>query len=221
VSQRWSEYTRTPLDTYITPPWVVRALIEHLPRWPEFVLEPAAGPGECTVEALRKELPFSEIIGTDITVNAADFLTTPPPVTDIDAIISNPPFRLLDQFIERALDLMGPVAGQVAYLARATADSAQKRRQWFQHPAFATKVTLTERIVWFERTDGQKAAPSEDHCWLIWDWQHVGPPTIAYAPTLQDYRTRHPGRRKKAPQVETSAPPMPFVEGGQHDETRL
>jgi hypothetical protein len=217
VSQRWSEYKRTPLDTYVTPVWVVRALIEHLPRWPDLVLEPACGSAEIMVEALRDVLPFAEVIGTDITINAGDFLTISPPA-NVDAVVSNPPFKLLDRFIERALDITRPMAGQVAMLARATADSAHRRRQWFEHPAFAKKIVLTERIVWFERTDGKVAAPSEDHAWYCWSWRHVGPPTIAYAPDIADYRTRHPGRAKKAPQVASTLHPPP--DSGQHDEAR-
>ena len=45
-------------------------------------------------------------------------------------------------------------------------------------PAFARKVVLTKRIVWF---DGPKAAPSFNHAWYIWDWKHRGSPMLAYA----------------------------------------
>lgn len=37
----------------------------------------------------------------------------------------------------------------------------------------------TKRIVWFER---KGAAPSFNHAWYIWDWEHRGFPTIAYYP---------------------------------------
>jgi hypothetical protein len=45
-------------------------------------------------------------------------------------------------------------------------------------PMFAKKVVLTKRIQWFEDSNG---SPSFNHCWMIWDRQHQGPPTLAYA----------------------------------------
>jgi hypothetical protein len=47
------------------------------------------------------------------------------------------------------------------------------------HPRFAQKIVLLHRIVWFEREGAN--GPSDNHCWLIWDRRHRGPPTIAYA----------------------------------------
>jgi hypothetical protein len=44
-------------------------------------------------------------------------------------------------------------------------------------PQFAKKLVLTKRIVWF---DGPKAAPSFNHAWYLWDWQHSGLPVLAY-----------------------------------------
>jgi hypothetical protein len=43
--------------------------------------------------------------------------------------------------------------------------------------AFAKKLVLTKRILWF---DGPKAAPSFNHAWYLWDHHHR-PPTIVYA----------------------------------------
>jgi len=41
---------------------------------------------------------------------------------------------------------------------------------------------LTRRIVWFVEADGKpKASPSFNHAWFLWDWQHAGPPVIAYS----------------------------------------
>ena len=44
-----------------------------------------------------------------------------------------------------------------------------------RHPAWAKKLELTKRIVWFE---GGRS-PSFNHTWFIWDWRHSGPATIS------------------------------------------
>jgi hypothetical protein len=95
----------------------------------------------------------------------------------VDAIITNRPFDQATAFIERALELTNPV-GFVAMLTRVDYDSAKTRQHLFGDcPQFAKKLTLTRRIVWFERPG---AAPSFNHAWLIWDWRHKGPPALAY-----------------------------------------
>jgi hypothetical protein len=97
-----------------------------------------------------------------------------------DAIITNPPFDRAREFIERALALTEPKRRLVAMLARIDYDCAATRRHLFADcPAFAMKLTLTRRIVWFDRPG---AAPSFNHCWLMWSWRHCGAPTIAYGP---------------------------------------
>jgi hypothetical protein len=171
VSQRESGYVREDLDSYPTPAWVTEALLPHLPRC-TLIWEPAAGAGGM-VAVLKQHC---DVIGTDI-ITGQDFLF---PTTDTlaDGIVTNPPYLLAQEFIERALLLMEPF-GFVAMLLRTDYDHAKTRRHLFGGSAqFAKKVVLTRRIVWFERS---KAAPSFNHAWFVWSWLHAGPPVLAYA----------------------------------------
>jgi hypothetical protein len=163
-----------PNDFYATPGWCTRALIPHRPRPPKLIWEPAAGNG-AIVGAL--ESAGHQVIGTDITTGD-DFLlrTTAPP--GVDALISNPPFRLGAEFIRHALKLMESPRGTVAMLLRIDHDSAKTRGDIYDHRTFCKKVVLLDRIRWFE---GSTGAPSFNHCWMVFDWQHEGPPSIAYA----------------------------------------
>ena len=92
--------------------------------------------------------------------------------------------ELATEFCEHALRLMEPVQGLVAMLLRTDFDHAKSRSHLFRDcPAFAQKLVLTKRIVWFADDNGKpKGSPSFNHCWMIWDWNHCGPPTIAYGP---------------------------------------
>jgi hypothetical protein len=64
-------------------------------------------------------------------------------------------------------------------LLRCDYDHARSRAHLFADcQAFAKKLVLTRRIVWF---DGPRAAPSFNHAWYLWNQQHSGPPTLAYA----------------------------------------
>jgi hypothetical protein len=83
-------------------------------------------------------------------------------------MITNPPYALAREFIERALRIGGNRI--VAMLLRRDFDHASSRAHLFGDcPMFAKKVVLTKRIRWFEDSNG---APSFNHCWMIWDQQH-------------------------------------------------
>jgi hypothetical protein len=179
VSQRGSGYERKERDLYETPEWVTEAVVPHLPATSCVVWEPAAGGGKM-VNALLKS-GFG-VVASDI-ATGRDFLTQPAP-RPFRAIITNPPYALAEQFIIRAMTMI-PRDGFVAMLLRTDYDHAKTRQRLFSgSAAFARKVVLTKRIVWFE---GPKAAPSFNHAWYIWDRGHEGPPTLAYGPSSQSH----------------------------------
>lgn len=175
MSQRESGYNRVAFDQYETPAWVTHALVPHLPKRVQRIQEPACGTGKM-VEALQQALYFVD--GFDIQGGLNFFVDKE--AAGYDAIVTNPPYSHAAEFVEHALSLMQPQQGVVAMLLRTDFDHAEGRARLFsRHPAFAKKVVLTKRIVWFER-EGRKAAPSFNHAWFVWDWKNTQPPIIAY-----------------------------------------
>lgn len=181
MSQRDSGYERKERDLYETPEWVTEALLPHLPSHVVDIWEPACASGKMSRVLGRCPRYVVATDIHDIESVAVDFLKVSEPVAgDCDAIITNPPYDLATEFIDKALDMMRQPAGFVAMLLRTDFDHAKTRARLFAgHPAFAKKLVLTKRIKWFEDSRGQ---PSFNHAWFIWDWQHSGPPTLAYAP---------------------------------------
>lgn len=180
MSQRQSGYERKDRELYETPEWVTKALMDHIPLRVRTVWEPACGTGKM-VRVLKQRY---EVTGSDID-GGVDFLKCAergfPSTTD--AIITNPPYTLAAPFIEEALRFMEPNKGFVAMLFRTDFDHARRRTHLFRECSqFAAKLTLLRRIVWFEPPPGEKkAAPSYNHCWLLWDWRHEGPAEVRYA----------------------------------------
>ena len=160
MSQRESGYQRKLLDQYETPAWVTLALIPHLPEFIGKIWEPACGSGKM-VAALRQA--GFDVVGSDIT-QGVDFLSQAPE-TGVSAVITNPPYALARQFIERALYFDDTRI--VAMLLRTDFAHAARRVHLFADGAmFAKRVELTRRIRWFEHSDGP---PTFNHCWMIWD----------------------------------------------------
>ena len=112
---------RDSLDDFPTPPWATRALIEHVlddkASLSEMVcLEPACGVGH-----MAKVLAeyFGEVRCADIHAygygEVRDYLATPFETNSCDWVITNPPFRLGEQFVLRSLKV---ARKGVAILAR-------------------------------------------------------------------------------------------------------
>lgn len=178
MSQRDSGYARKERDLYETPEWVTEALLPHLPGFSR-VWEPACGSGQMLRVLSRSSMAY----GTDID-RGEDFLLGAQMLGGTDAIITNPPYELAQEFCENSLRLMEAPRGIVAMLLRTDFDHAKSRAYLFRDcPAFAKKLVLMKRICWFVEDDGKpKASPSFNHAWYIWDWKHEGPPSIAYGP---------------------------------------
>jgi hypothetical protein len=96
-------YKRDPNDFYPTPPEVCRAFVAaELPFLPLKIWEPAVGDG-----ALARHLP-GEVIGSDLVDRGfgtprVDFLMERKKWAD--ALVTNAPFQLNDQFMLHAFDL--------------------------------------------------------------------------------------------------------------------
>jgi hypothetical protein len=173
MSQRVSGYQRLADDEYETPAWVTQILLPHLAP-SRRIWDPSDGPGSKIALALRQK-------GFKITATNDDFLTkTNLPQPDINTIITSPPYgpngRAACAFIEHALELVP----WVAMLLRIDFDSGKTRAPLFgDSPFFAGKITLLDRITWFERPEAP--GPSDNHAWFLWNARHRGLPTIKYA----------------------------------------
>ena len=136
------------------------------------------------IEPLKK---VADVFASDIALGR-NFLRSELP-HGVTAIITNPPYESATAFVEHGLRLLEAVcrfthSPTLAFLLRTDFDHAKSRAHLFRDcPAFAKKIVLMRRIVWFEPEDGAKGkSPSFNHAWYIWDWSHEGPPTIGYGP---------------------------------------
>ena len=195
-----SGYERVPQEFYPTPDWVIEALAEYVVLEGRQVWEPACGDGRMA-EALKRAgatVYASDIADRDYAGlhQLLDFTSLQNPKLQwLDPrIITNPPYaypgerphRLAERFIEAGLhhiDRRG--RGLLALLLPFGFDSIELRRHLFaDNPDFTAKIVLLERIVWFERSDGEPEAPKENHAWFIWTRpRQAEVPIIRYVPS--------------------------------------
>jgi hypothetical protein len=187
-------YVRVERDFYPTPSWVVDALGEHVTFTGKHVWECACGAGDMS-EALKAA--GASVYSTDIEDRGyakldavLDFIIDQPPERRFDALITNPPYglrnKLAVKFIERGLQHIKD-EGFLALLLPIDFDSAITRHRFFAGcPAFARKIVLLGRIVWFPCLDpetGRQKAPKENFAWYLWHYQppRSRPPALLYA----------------------------------------
>jgi hypothetical protein len=187
---------RVERDFYPTPAWVVEALAEHVELAGKNIWEPACGDGRMA-EAL-KALGAAGVHATDIAdygfpgTRRLDFLTATSAPPGIDAIITNPPFgsqaKLAVKFAETGLrQIIGDAV--LALLLPIDFDCGVTRRHLFADcSAFAGKIILLDRIVWFANPDPSKAAPKENHAWFLWTHAPHDGARIMYANTRRPKR---------------------------------
>jgi hypothetical protein len=178
------------LDFFPTPPWATRALCEHvLPAvWPYpdrfacSALDPACGAGHM---ALALEDYFRDVSAADIFdygfASVADFLhpdTYPHGGDDleVDWIITNPPFNLALEFIQKALTI---AKRGVAMLVRMQFLEGEGRfdRLFIRRPPQIVAV-FAERVPMHKGRWVINGKSATAYVWLVWrrhvphDWAH-------------------------------------------------
>jgi hypothetical protein len=159
------------LDPYFTCPEAVASLIAlEGNRLPQRLWEPAAGDG-AIVRLLRAA--GHSVIASDVHdyglegCGIRDYLTAEPPA-GIEGIVTNPPYRLAQQFAEKAL---GEVP-YVAFLVRSNFDVEGVKRMPFRasHPPTriwrsARRLPMMHRYGW----TGNRAPSNTPYSWLVWE----------------------------------------------------
>jgi hypothetical protein len=197
------------LDDFPTPPWATRALIEHVFGGKSATasmtcLEPACGAGHMS-KALKEY--FSDVTDADISNygygHVRDFLAYPYATDTYDWVITNPPFRLAEEFVLRALTL---ARVGVAILARTVfLESSGRYRAIFEKTPPTIFAQFVERVPMVKGRLDKSATTATGYCWLIWKKDAAGAPQLAWIPpcrkTLEragDYDSPAIARRLKS-----------------------
>jgi hypothetical protein len=166
-------------DVYETVPVATRAVL-RVERIPRKVWEPCAGRGAIVDElrAAGHEVCAQDLVDFGIPGQHArrDFLMELAAPAGFGADVMNPPYKLAQQFVEHALDLV-PL---VIVLLRLTFIEGMRRRDLLDsgHLArmhvFANRLPMMHRDGW----QGTKASSAVPYCWFVFDRTYTGPTVI-------------------------------------------
>jgi hypothetical protein len=175
------------LDDFPTPPWATRALIEHIlsehrPMLSSLTcLEPACGAGH--MAKVLKEY-FRAVRASDIHDYGygmvSDFLAYPYEANAWDWVITNPPFRLGEQFVLRSLNV---ARKGVAILARTVfLESVGRYEAIFRNFPPTKFAQFTERVPMVKGRLDKKATTATGYAWLVWEKGNTSPQRLVWVP---------------------------------------
>jgi hypothetical protein len=178
---------RSPLksrkdDLYETPGVAVRALLS-VETLPQYIWEPACGPGN-----IVNELHFAghDVFSTDLVdygcpgqLSGIDFLmlrSVPEQGEACSAIVTNPPFKLANEFVAHALTL----APKVVMLLRLAFLESERRTPILDNGLLRRIYVFRKRLPMMHRAEwaGRKANSGMAFAWFVWDRVGAGPTTI-------------------------------------------
>ena len=160
------------LDDFPTPPWATRALCERIDDWRSTAAltcrEPAANRGHM-VRPLQEW--FASVEASDVHDYGAgfavnDYLFGPLP-EPVHWTITNPPFRLARQFIDRALQTS--TCGVAIIVRSAFLEGADRYRGLFKSNRPSLALQFTERVVMHKGRLTAKGSSATAYSWLVWD----------------------------------------------------
>ena len=173
-------------DDFPTPPWATRGLIEHVldnknDLASQVCLEPACGAGH--MAKVLKEY-FAEVRVADAFHYGygpvRDFLTYPYETNAVDWVITNPPFRLAEEFVLRSLRV---ARRGVAMLARSVfLESAGRYNAIFREAPPTKFAQFVERVPMVKGRLDEKASTATGYAWLIWEKTYTGQPRLMWVP---------------------------------------
>lgn len=163
-------------DFYPTPEWATLALFER-EKFEGNVWECASGDG-----AMSKVIEKSnECISSDIRneegvygEKGIDFLRTN---RKVDNIITNPPYRFAQDFVEHSLEC---VNNKVAMLLKLVFLESKSRHSLFQRNQLKTVYVFCERLKIYKKGIIGKNSGLIAYAWFVWDKSYRGKPNIEW-----------------------------------------
>jgi hypothetical protein len=165
-------------DLYETPPVATEALLrrEDLPKK---IWEPAAGKGAIVrvLRAAGREVVASDLVDYGFPLHrVADFLTETKAPDGCTAIVTNPPYKVVNKFVAHALEL----APLVIVLLRLMFIESRRRRPILESGKLARSHVFENRLPMMHRDGwtGPKTSSAVPYAWFVFSRDNVGPTTI-------------------------------------------
>jgi len=162
-------------DFYRTPSSAVEALLKVEEFHGNYIWEPACGDGSIS-EVLRNHgyrVYSTDLIERGYGITGINFLNT---LEKPAHVITNPPYKLAQQFVEHGLKVS---SGKVAMLLKLAFLEGGKRKGMFLRTPLKKVYVFSNRITMGRNGDEYKSGMMA-FAWFVWDHEYKGEPTIGW-----------------------------------------
>lgn len=162
-------------DFYPTPPEATEALLAH-ETFDGSIWEPACGDGAiCRVLMAHNH----QVIATDLNyrgfgIGDTNFLTSEMRAANI---ITNPPFKLAEEFIHHSL---AQTTGKVAMLCKLQFLEGAKRKLMFESTPLKRVYVFSKRLSMTRNGEKMKNSGMIAFAWFVWEHGFDGDATLAW-----------------------------------------
>lgn len=169
---------REPCDFYKTPEHATLAILER-ERFEGWIWEPACGDGAISRLLESRDGERGKVTSSDLHDRGygdpnVDFLNT---YRKVSHVITNPPYRLAQEFVEHALQC---ASGKVAMLLKLNFLEGQRRKPFFASTPLRTVYVFSKRISFDKGNVAGKGNGLLAYAWFVWEHGYVGKPTIEW-----------------------------------------
>lgn len=180
---------RVKNDFYATPRIATEAILNMIDLKGS-ILEPAAGQGHISV-VLKEKYPYSEIVSTDLVQREERFgvhiegginFLTHDYKRSFDNIITNPPFNIAQEFIERALQIAND---KVVMFAKIQLLEGNKRKEMFNNAPLKCVYVFSKRVNPLRNGEeldekGKQWASTMCFAWFVFEKGYENEPIIRW-----------------------------------------
>ena len=168
-------------DFYATPPVATKSLLEV----EEIIypaLEPACGMGHISKLLNEKKTYSSDLVDRGYGKSGVDFLNVNWKKDKFFTVITNPPFKLFQEFAEKALEV---ATKKVILFGKIQALEGKKRAGFMEKSPLKTVYVFKQRIAPLSNgspvdENGKPWSSTMCFAWYIWEIGYEGEPTIRW-----------------------------------------
>jgi len=163
-------------DFYPTPPEATLALLS-VEKFKGPIWEPACGDGAISkvLETAGYTVVSSDLVDRGYGENRIDFLMEYQ--SRAPNLITNPPFKLVAPFMQKALGL---TTGKVAMLLRLACLEGVERREIYDSSPLARVWVFSKRLSMYRNGEVTEATGMLAFAWFVWDRDHCGKPELGW-----------------------------------------
>lgn len=180
-------HEREKNDFYATPSHTTKAFLNEFKINPKTILEPSAGQGHIA-KVLKEYFPNADIEATDLIdrgycEGGIDFLSKDFKDKKYDLIITNPPFKIAQEFVDKALSISND---KVIMLLKIQFLEGLSRKEFLENSPLKYVYVFSDRQSTMLNGEeinpktGKKWSSAFLLAWFVWEKGYEGEPIVRW-----------------------------------------